>query len=79
MPLMSLLRSKTYSMMGGGEKFEDRGLIPRAISYIFDWISANSSQFQVSVRISFMEVREGREGRKGEENKATERGKGKGW
>lgn len=29
---------KTFTITGGAEKYSDRGLIPRALSYVFEYI-----------------------------------------
>jgi hypothetical protein len=39
---------KTFTMTGGAERYVDRGIIPRAISVIFQHIAAQSdTQYQV--------------------------------
>ena len=43
-------------MTGGTDHYDDRGLIPRSLSYIFEWIEQHSSEYSVSIRISYLEV-----------------------
>jgi kinesin family protein 6/9 len=39
---------KTYTITGGAERYVDRGIIPRTISYIFNEISKrNTHQYKV--------------------------------
>ena len=40
--------------MGGTKSYEDRGIIPRAITWLFDWIAANSAELSVTLRISYL-------------------------
>lgn len=41
---------KTYTITGGAEKYNDRGIIPRTISYIFNEISKrNTSSYKVLI------------------------------
>ncbi|KAJ0396229.1 hypothetical protein ATCC90586_006163 [Pythium insidiosum] len=46
---------KTFTITGGAERYEDRGLIPRALSMIFDDVKANPSK-QLLVHISYLEI-----------------------
>jgi kinesin family protein 6/9 len=46
---------KTHTMTGGSNSYESRGVIPRAVSYIFDTI-AGSPDMIYTVRISYIEV-----------------------
>ena len=40
---------KTYTITGGAERYNDRGIIPRTISYIFNEISKrNTSSYKVT-------------------------------
>ena len=46
---------KTYTMIGSAEKYSERGMIPRAVSYIFaEAARRTDSEFKIS--ISFMEI-----------------------
>lgn len=46
---------KTFTITGGAERYVDRGIIPRTLSYIFGHISKDTqSKFKVS--ISYMEI-----------------------
>ena len=46
---------KTYTITGGAERYNDRGIIPRTISYIFNEISKrNTSSYKVN--ISYLEI-----------------------
>jgi kinesin family protein 6/9 len=47
---------KTYTMMGGTDKYEDRGLIPRTLTYLFEWMAERSSELQCTLRISYLEI-----------------------
>jgi kinesin family protein 6/9 len=47
---------KTFSMMGGTAKYEDRGLIPRSLTYLFEWIDSVSSELSVQLRVSYLEI-----------------------
>ncbi|KAK1942247.1 Kinesin-like protein KIF6 [Phytophthora citrophthora] len=46
---------KTFTITGGAERYEDRGLIPRALSLIFERMR-NSSQEQIIAQISYLEI-----------------------
>ena len=46
---------KTYTMTGGTEKYMDRGIIPRTISYIFDYFKKKSDLI-FTLHISYMEI-----------------------
>ena len=46
---------KTFTITGGAERYADRGIIPRALSYIFSRISKNSTH-QYSVNVSYLEI-----------------------
>uniref|UniRef100_K3WW28 Kinesin-like protein n=1 Tax=Globisporangium ultimum (strain ATCC 200006 / CBS 805.95 / DAOM BR144) TaxID=431595 RepID=K3WW28_GLOUD len=46
---------KTFTITGGAERYEDRGLIPRALSIVFDE-AKKSPQRQILVHISYLEV-----------------------
>ncbi|KAI3385000.1 hypothetical protein SNEBB_000303 [Seison nebaliae] len=50
---------KTFTITGGPEKYSDRGIIPRSISYIWDKLTDWKVQGQIStfdLRISYMEI-----------------------
>ena len=46
---------KTYTMTGGTDKYSDRGIIPRTISYIFDYFKKKSGLI-FTLHISYMEI-----------------------
>ena len=46
---------KTYTITGGAERMDDRGIIPRAISYIFNE-TRQRSQYQWTVYVSYLEI-----------------------
>ena len=46
---------KTFTITGGSEKYSDRGIIPRAVSFIFSQMSKRSDA-QYSIHLSYMEV-----------------------
>ncbi|BHF81374.1 Kinesin-related protein 6 [Sparganum proliferum] len=46
---------KTYTMTGGSELFTNRGLIPRAIAYLFDKFAENPN-VQYLLKISYLEL-----------------------
>lgn len=46
---------KTFTITGGAERYEDRGLIPRALSMIFEEMKSNPTR-QISVHISYLEI-----------------------
>ncbi|OMJ86652.1 hypothetical protein SteCoe_11804 [Stentor coeruleus] len=46
---------KTYTMSGGSQNYKFRGIIPRAISQIFNEIQ-NKSEFSYVVKVSFAEI-----------------------
>jgi len=47
---------KTFTMTGGADNFDDRGLIPRTITYIFNEINENIKNAVYTVRISYLEI-----------------------
>ena len=49
---------KTFTITGGAERYADRGLIPRTLSYIFGKIKKNTTH-QFSVNISYLEIYNG--------------------
>lgn len=46
---------KTFTITGGAERYVDRGIIPRALSYIFSKL-AETSETTYEVRISYLEI-----------------------
>ena len=46
---------KTLTITGGAERYADRGIIPRTLSYIFSHI-AKESQSKFKISISYMEI-----------------------
>jgi len=46
---------KTFTITGGAEKYADRGIIPRALSYIFAKLSADTNR-TFEVRVSYLEI-----------------------
>lgn len=46
---------KTFTITGGAERYEDRGLIPRALSLIFERMR-NTSQEQIIAHVSYLEI-----------------------
>lgn len=46
---------KTFTMTGSTEKFQDRGIIPRAIQQVYREIRERP-EYSVSVRISYLEI-----------------------
>lgn len=47
---------KTFTLIGGGERYADRGIIPRAISYLFNEFERRAGELQYKVYISFLEI-----------------------
>lgn len=47
---------KTYTMSGGGSLWEDRGIIPRAFSQIFDLIEKRKNLVQYKLYVSYLEI-----------------------
>jgi kinesin family protein 6/9 len=46
---------KTFTMTGGSEKYADRGIIPRAISHLFECIKSRTNR-QITVTVSYLEI-----------------------
>ena len=46
---------KTFTITGGAERYADRGIIPRALSYIFAKLQA-AGDTQYEVRVSYLEI-----------------------
>jgi kinesin family protein 6/9 len=46
---------KTFTMTGGAERYADRGLIPRTLSYIFGRIKKTTTH-QHKVNVSYLEI-----------------------
>jgi kinesin family protein 6/9 len=49
---------KTFTITGGADRYEDRGLIPRTLSYIFNQISTRSDT-SYKVLVSYLEIYNG--------------------
>ena len=49
---------KTYTITGGAERYDDRGLIPRSIQFIFKQIQARKEQIY-EFKISYLEIYNG--------------------
>eukprot|EP00439_Symbiodinium_sp_Y106_P044547 s2805_g5.t1 len=47
---------KTFAVTGGPRHFEDRGLVPRAISCLFELLNAKTSREDFQVKVSFFEL-----------------------
>ena len=46
---------KTFTITGGAERYADRGIIPRTLSYIFSRVNKDTTR-QYSVNISYLEI-----------------------
>merc|ERR1719502_1607656 len=46
---------KTFTMVGGTQSFEHRGIIPRAVTWLFDMI-ASRTDMTYRVKLSYMEI-----------------------
>merc|ERR1719331_783423 len=46
---------KTFTITGGTEKYADRGIIPRTLSYIYEKCKLDSES-QYNIYISFLEI-----------------------
>ena len=46
---------KTFTITGGAERYVDRGIIPRSLSYIYGKI-AEDSETQYTIRVSYLEI-----------------------
>ena len=46
---------KTFTITGGAERYADRGIIPRTLSYIFDHVK-RTTDHQFKVNISYLEI-----------------------
>ena len=49
---------KTFTMTGGASSYDDRGIIPRSLSYIFN--QSNIRNEKVKVFISYVQIYNGR-------------------
>nr|XP_035929878.1 kinesin-like protein KIF6 isoform X2 [Halichoerus grypus] len=46
---------KTFTITGGAERYSDRGIIPRTLSYIFEQLQKDSSTIHTT-HISYLEI-----------------------
>ena len=46
---------KTFTITGGAERYADRGMIPRTLSYVFSHIQKSTTQ-QININISYLEI-----------------------
>ncbi|XP_037698804.1 kinesin-like protein KIF6 isoform X2 [Choloepus didactylus] len=46
---------KTFTITGGAERYSDRGIIPRTLSYIFEQLQKDSSKIY-TIHISYLEI-----------------------
>ena len=46
---------KTYTITGGAEHYEDRGIIPRTLAYIFSETEKNKENFY-QISVSYLEI-----------------------
>ena len=46
---------KTFTITGGAERYADRGIIPRTLSYIFGRINKNTTH-SYSINVSYLEI-----------------------
>jgi len=46
---------KTYTMTGGAERYIDRGIIPRSLSYIFERVNQRTDEIY-NINISYIEI-----------------------
>ncbi|NXX91249.1 KIF6 protein, partial [Centropus bengalensis] len=46
---------KTFTITGGAERYSDRGIIPRTLSYIFDYLQKDSSKVYTA-HVSYLEI-----------------------
>lgn len=46
---------KTYTITGGAERYEDRGIIPRTLAYIFAASEKNKENFY-QISVSYLEI-----------------------
>ena len=47
---------KTYTIEGSGRQYEERGLIPRTISYVYSILDKRREEEDITIHISFMEI-----------------------
>ncbi|KAM7403981.1 hypothetical protein PAMA_004411 [Pampus argenteus] len=47
---------KTFTITGGAERYSDRGIIPRTLSYLYQCFSQDSSSSVYTTHISYLEV-----------------------
>ena len=46
---------KTYTMTGPAERYRDRGIIPRSISYVYDYVKQHTEN-SFEIKISYIEI-----------------------
>ncbi|KAF8303239.1 putative kinesin [Trypanosoma cruzi] len=47
---------KTYSITGGAESYEDRGIIPRALALIYDEVARRQRECTWSIAVSYLQI-----------------------
>lgn len=47
---------KTYSITGGTDSYDDRGIIPRSLKMIYDHINSKRNEFNYTVSISYLQI-----------------------
>ncbi|ESL11769.1 kinesin [Trypanosoma rangeli SC58] len=47
---------KTYSITGGAESYEDRGIIPRALALIYDEVARRQREETWSIAVSYLQI-----------------------
>ncbi|KEG07518.1 kinesin, partial [Trypanosoma grayi] len=47
---------KTYSITGGAESYNDRGIIPRALALIYDEVARRQQESSCSVAVSYLQI-----------------------
>ncbi|RNF03423.1 putative kinesin [Trypanosoma rangeli] len=47
---------KTYSITGGAESYEDRGIIPRALALIYDEVARRQQEGTWSIAVSYLQI-----------------------
>lgn len=49
-------RGQTFTITGGPDRYEDRGLIPRTLSMIFEQKALRAASHTYNVSISYLEI-----------------------